>query len=191
MYNYDVIINVNFVVFSGENYSYVHLTAVHEYIYPVMDDQKPVAGRRDSTSSLKKRSLEIMPTQPALLAKTKHKNNKNLQTQCRHCHERFSEDDNPKGSCEYAPDCIKDGIEKISCLSCAQCMLYHCMADAEGDFAAHPCECGPIDENCSKRWLGIALLSLFVPCLWCYPALKSCHWCGTKIGICGGRHSIN
>ncbi|GLV42796.1 Sprouty-related protein with EVH-1 domain [Carabus blaptoides fortunei] len=175
----------------GENYSYVQLTAVHEYIDPVMDDgQKVSVGRRDSISSLKKRSLEVIPTQPSLPLKAKQKNHKYIRTQCRHCHELYSEEDNPKGSCEYAPDCVKSGINSIACISCAQCMLYHCMADAEGDFAAHPCECGNSDENCGKRWLGLALLSLFVPCLWCYPPLKLCHWCGVTCGLCGGRHSM-
>lgn len=68
----------------GENYSYVQLTAVHEYIYPVMDDQKPPAGRRDSISSLKKPSPEIPSTQPTLPLKgSTKKNHKYIRTRCR------------------------------------------------------------------------------------------------------------
>lgn len=173
-----------------ENYSYVQLTAVHEYIYPVMEDQK--ASSRDASDSLKKRSLEVIPTQPPLLPSKpgdkKKDRHKACQNRCRHCQELYSEDENARGSCEYAPDCVRAGINAVACISCAECMLYHCMADAEGDFAQHPCECGVVDENCGRRWLGLALLSLLVPCLWCYPPLRACHWCCVSCGICGGRH---
>lgn len=172
-----------------ENYSYVQLTAVHEYIYPVMEDQK--AQRRDSAGSLKKRSLEVIPTQPPLPSKPgakKKDRHKACRNTCRHCQELYSEDENVRGSCEYAPDCVRTGINAVACIPCAECMLYHCMADAEGDFAQHPCECGVVDENCGRRWLGLALLSLLVPCLWCYPPLRACHWCCVSCGICGGRH---
>lgn len=172
-----------------ENYSYVQLTAVHEYIYPVMEDQK--ASSRDASDSLKK-SLEVSPTQPPLLPSKpgdkKKDRHKACQNRCRHCQELYSEDENARGSCEYAPDCVRAGISAVACISCAECMLYHCMADAEGDFAQHPCECGVVDENCGRRWLGLALLSLLVPCLWCYPPLRACHWCCVSCGICGGRH---
>lgn len=61
---------------SADNYSYVQLTAVHEYIYPSIED------RRDS---LKKSSLETPLTstssvQPALPSKKKDK-----RKNCRHC----------------------------------------------------------------------------------------------------------
>lgn len=74
---------------------------------------------------------------------------------------------------------------------CARCMLYHCMSDSEGDLINHPCSCSsnPTDEvSCTKRWIGLALLSLLVPCLWCYPPLKACHMIGIQCGICGGKH---
>ncbi|PSN30462.1 Sprouty-like protein [Blattella germanica] len=172
-----------------ENYSYVQLTAVHEYIYPVMEDQK--GTRRDSAGSLKKRSLEAAPAQPPMLPSKpgkKKDRHKACRSRCRHCQELYSEDENARGSCEYAPDCVRSGINAVACIQCAECMLYHCMADAEGDFAQHPCECGVVDENCGRRWLGLALLSLLVPCLWCYPPLRACHWCCVSCGICGGRH---
>lgn len=101
----------------------------------------------------------------------------------------FQEDKNPKGSCEYAPDCLRSTINTITCIGCAQCVCYHCARDAEGDFAQHPCDC-TMDESCTKRWLCLTLLSFFVPCLWFYPPLRWCHQCGIKCGICGGRHSM-
>ena len=45
-----------------------------------------------------------------------------------------------------------------------------------------------MEEGCGRRWLGLALLSLIVPCLWIYPPLRAVHWCGMSCGVCGGRH---
>jgi len=172
-----------------ENYSYVQLTAVHEYIYPVMEDQK--TSRCDSAGSLKKRSLEVIPTQPPLLPSKpggkKKDPHKACRTRCRHCQELYSEDENARGSCEYAPDCVRSGINAVTCIGCAEGVLYF-MSDADGDFAQHPCECGVVDKNCGRRWLCMAVLSLLVPCLWCYPPLRACHWCCVSCGICGGKH---
>ncbi|KAK3922406.1 Sprouty-related, EVH1 domain-containing protein 2 [Frankliniella fusca] len=168
---------------NSDNYSYVQLTAVHEYIYPSIED------RRDS---LKKSSLETpltsttSSTQPALPTKKKDK-----RKSCRHCQELFSEESNPRGSCEFAPDCVKSAVDYVTCISCAQCMLYHCMADEEGEFVQQPCDCNPVEENWlarRRRWIGLALLSLIVPCLCCYPPLRACHWCCVRCGICGGKH---
>lgn len=156
-----------------------------------MDNQKPVPSGNDSSANLKKTNFDVIPSQPPILSKTNRKNNKKLLMLCRYCHDRFTEDNNPRGACDFAPDCVKAGINRISCMSCAECMLYHCMSDEEGEYAAHPCECATVDENCGKRFLGLALLSLFVPCLWCYPPLKLCHRCGVVCGICGARHSMN
>nr|CAD7439244.1 unnamed protein product [Timema bartmani] len=164
----------------SENYSYVQLTAVHEYIYPVVEE------RGDSAGSLKKRALDA-PIQPPLPSKSCRKKER-PRIRCRHCQEEYSEDDNARGSCEYAPDCVRSGINIVACISCAEGVQYHCMADAEGEFAQHPCECAGGDETCCRRWLGLALLSLLFPCLWCYPPLRACHWCGVACGICGGRH---
>lgn len=76
-------------------------------------------------------------------------------------------------------------------MMCARCMLYHCFSDSEGELINHPCSCSndAVNEvSCSKRWIGIALLSLLVPCLWCYPPLKACHFIGIQCGLCGGKH---
>lgn len=188
---------------TGENYSYVQLTSVHEYIYPVVEDQQHKAslGRHESSASLKKCSPELVPQQqPPLPLKSSKQQQQQQQTakkiptpktqiRCRHCHELYFEDKNPKGSCEYAPDCVKSSINTVTCIGCAQCICYHCASDAEGDFAQHPCDCTH-EENCSKRWLCLAVLSVIVPCLWLYPPLKICHWCGIRCGACGGRHSM-
>ncbi|CAG9864395.1 unnamed protein product [Phyllotreta striolata] len=177
---------------AGENYPYVQLTAVHEYNYPSDEQQKPASLRRDdSTSSLKKCNIGAEmnpPQQPPLPYKAvKHKGK--VQIRCRHCHELYTEERNRRGACEYAPDLVRSTINRITCIECAQCIDYHCAADQEGDFAQHPCDCSG-DENCTKRWCCLTFLSVLVPCLWLYPPLKLCHWCGVKCGACGGRHSM-
>ncbi|XP_071055373.1 sprouty-related, EVH1 domain-containing protein 2 isoform X2 [Onthophagus taurus] len=173
-----------------ENYSYVQLTSAHEYTYPMVEDrQKPTLARRDSSSSLKK-GLELVAThQSPYPYKAKKKPGK-PQVRCKHCHDFFFEDKNRRGACEYAPDCVRSTINTITCIGCVQCLCYHCASDNEGDFAQHPCECNH-DENCCRRWLCLTFLSMFVPCLWFYPPLRLCYWCGVQCGVCGGRHSTS
>ncbi|ALC41789.1 Spred [Drosophila busckii] len=182
----------------SENYSYVTLTAVHhDYNYPVVE--QPVGAqvlnaRRESISAVKKRNALEAAAAATAAGKPLHKPNvsdilkKENRLRCRHCNELYSEDFNRRGACEYAPDAFRSGYECISGMGCARCMIYHCMSDAEGETAQHPCDCSVTEAGCSKRWLGLALLSLVVPCLWCYPPLRACHWIGIHCGICGGRH---
>ncbi|XP_076386831.1 sprouty-related protein with EVH-1 domain isoform X6 [Megachile rotundata] len=123
----------------SDNYPYVQLTTLnHEYLYPIIGDHKgDRLNRHNTSSSLKK--PDIIESQP-----TKNTMKRNVRLRCKHCQELYTEQHNPRGSCEYAPDPIKRGIAKVSCLSCAQGMLYHCMSDAEGDFSQNPCS---ITEN--------------------------------------------
>ena len=78
----------------------------------------------------------LQPTKSSLTGKAARAN---VRQRCKHCQELYTEQQNPRGACEYAPDPVKNGIATISCISCAQCMLYHCMSDAEGEFAQNPC----------------------------------------------------
>lgn len=175
--------------FSGENYSYVHLTAPHDYIYPIVDEEKSTLSRRDSPSPRKPTLELIQVQQPPLPLKGVLAKGYRAQVRCRHCHELYVEANNSRGSCEYAPDCVRSTINTVSCIGCAQCVCYHCAADAEGDYAQHPCDCS-FEDNYSKRWMCLVFLSLLVPCLWLYPPLRLCHRCGVRCGLCGGRHSM-
>ena len=69
---------------------------------------------------------------------------------CRYCHEFYTDEWNRRGACEFAPDYFKSGLECISGMCCARCMLYHCMSDAEGETPSHPCECST-ESGCTKR----------------------------------------
>ena len=151
-----------------------------------------------------------------------------LQERCVHCHELFSQvnikdyntklpaitksyvqSENAPGSCQYAPDVVKQGIECMSCLACAKCLLYHCHYEDENFTGSNQayyilgeiiifhlflfpdddiCTCDNTDGHLGKRWLGLSLLAVLVPCLCLYPLLTACHGCGRACKMCGGRH---
>lgn len=202
----------------SESYSYVQFARdrplVHEYSYPMVDSLKgvPDAKKQDNASSEGGSAKKLMKgggtgggdvvrSQPPVLpTKSRRKRDKKCdklkhllleQVQCKYCREMFSEEHNERGSCEDAPDCLRSCIQTVTCFSCAQCMLYHCVSDSEGDFSSHPCSCDRSDDQCTRRWIGLTILSFFVPCLLCYLPLKSCHKCAVGYGMCGGRHKAS
>uniref|UniRef100_A0A2R9AD59 Sprouty related EVH1 domain containing 3 n=1 Tax=Pan paniscus TaxID=9597 RepID=A0A2R9AD59_PANPA len=93
------------------------------------------------------------------------------------------------GRCAEAPDPGRLLVRRLSCLWCAESLLYHCLSDAEGDFS-DPCACEPGHPRPAARWAALAALSLAVPCLCCYAPLRACHWVAARCGCagCGGRH---
>merc|ERR1712062_282760 len=111
-----------------------------------------------------------------------------LQERCVHCHELFSQSENAPGSYQYAPDVVKQGIECMSCLACAKCLLYHCHYEDENFTDDDICTCDNTDGHLGKRWLGLSLLAVLVPCLCLYPLFTACHGCGQACKMCGGRH---
>lgn len=74
----------NTTIVPGDNYSYVQLTAVHEYNYPVVDE--PVGAvmnaRRGSTCSLKKRSALDMAEQHIIKEPSLHKSRMRCRYEC-------------------------------------------------------------------------------------------------------------
>ena len=47
---------------------------------------------------------------------------------CIHCRKSYNPGSNTKGSCRYAPnDWVRSTVETVTCLSCARCLLYHCI----------------------------------------------------------------
>ena len=180
----------------------------HEYSYPNLEPApKNPAIRQSSTKKISSTSTthtqQPYPRNPPLLPIKKSKNksgggdgksqssvkNKLIssQVQCKNCRENFSQDNNPRGSCEDAPDAVASCIECVTCVSCTSCLMYHCMSDADGEFR-HPCSCDTSDPNHCKRWTALTLLSMVFPCLWCYLPLRACHRCGAMCGVCGGQH---
>ena len=116
---------------------------------------------------------------------------------CIHCRKSYNPGSNTKGSCRYAPnDWARSTVETVTCLSCARCLLYHCISDPEEDEEIHdPCECTGSNSAAGsygvRRWLGLTLLSILVPCLCCYPPLMACYKGAAACGLCGGRHEAS
>lgn len=109
---------------------------------------------------------------------------------CVHCRALFRRRaDGRGGRCAEAPDPGHLLVRRLSCLWCAESLLYHCLSDAEGDFS-DPCACEPGHPRPAARWAALAALSLAVPCLCCYAPLHACHWAAARCGCagCGGRH---
>ena len=178
-----------------KEYSYVIFAKKqpHEYSYPNLEPVHKPPAKREAISSRKHSQITSQPKPPLPMKKKKDKH-KNLPTgrlinksRCQHCHESFTHEDNQRGSCEEAPDNVEKCIEIVTCVWCAKGLMYHCLSDSDGEYG-HPCICDSSDENNCKKWTMLSVLSLFVPCLWCYWPLKACHMCGVSCGCCGGRH---
>ncbi|XP_028680809.1 sprouty-related, EVH1 domain-containing protein 3 isoform X1 [Erpetoichthys calabaricus] len=109
-------------------------------------------------------------------------------SRCVYCRDVFSDEENGRGQCQDAPDPMQHCIHQLSCMWCAESMLYHCMSDSEGEFS-DPCSCEDTTHpHFCARWLALVALSLLVPCMCCYLPLRACLRCGEKCGCCGGKH---
>ncbi|XP_036999655.1 sprouty-related, EVH1 domain-containing protein 1 isoform X3 [Artibeus jamaicensis] len=150
-----------------------------DYLYSCGDETK-LSSLKDSVA---------LKTQPSSLKSKKSKRRKEdgERSRCVYCQERFNHEENGRGKCQDAPDPIKRCIYQVSCMLCAESMLYHCMSDSEGDFS-DPCSCDTSDDKFCLRWLALVALSFIVPCMCCYVPLRTCHRCGEACGCCGGKH---
>ncbi|KAG8126219.1 hypothetical protein E2320_021306, partial [Naja naja] len=153
-----------------------------DYLYPSGDGPK-LNSLKDSKSSV------VLKTQPPSikLKKSKKRKEDGERSRCIYCQERFNHEENGRGKCQDAPDPIRRCIYQVSCMLCAESMLYHCMSDSEGDFS-DPCSCDTSDDKFCLRWLALVTLSFIAPCMCCYLPLRACHHCGEICGCCGGKH---
>ncbi|VDI05404.1 sprouty-related, EVH1 domain-containing protein 2-like isoform X2 [Mytilus galloprovincialis] len=177
-----------------KEYSYVIIAKKdqHEYSYPTLESvQKPVS-KREAMHKCQTSLPHQHPPLPKKKQKDKHRTHllQNQKSRCKYCRELFSHDDNARGSCEDAPDGVEKCIEYVTCVWCAKGIIYHCMADPDGDYG-HPCVCDTSDRTNCKKWTALTILSLFLPCLWCYWPCMACHKCGVSCGCCGGRHKAS
>lgn len=89
------------------------------------------------------------------------------------------EEEDRRGDCYDLLDCC-------TCMCCVKGLFYHCTKDTkdEGKMADNPCSCkGPVGE-CVGRWGVMGLMSVFMPCLWCYLPFEAyfrCHDCVKKM----------
>jgi len=199
----------------SDAYVKFHVSEEPQYHYPHLNEPLPPGSsgrlgdfqnseRRNSIASLKRAAhLSEMANRLPLPApanksdkKRSKKNSKKikkqhtrlLQERCGHCQELYSEAENKIGSCGYSPDPVRHGIECVSCLSCAKCLLYHCHYEDENFSDEDICTCSDTDGHLTKRWLGLSLLAVLVPCLCLYPVLTACYSCGRACHLCGGKH---
>lgn len=149
-----------------------------EYLYPDGPEGPNGSGGKDS--------IKIQP-QSLLKSKKSRRREDGERSRCIYCREMFNHEDNRRGQCPDAPDPIKQCIYKVSCMLCAESLLYHCMSDSEGDFS-DPCSCDASEEQFCLRWLALVALSFIAPCMCCYLPLRACHHCGEACHCCGGKH---
>ncbi|XP_033631481.1 protein sprouty homolog 2-like [Asterias rubens] len=77
-------------------------------------------------------------------------------------------------------------LEYCTCLFCVKGLFYH-FADSNHDdysWGDKPCSCG--DKKCCMRWSIMGMISLVLPCLWCYlpgrGCISSCKLCFARDG---------
>ncbi|XP_005987978.1 sprouty-related, EVH1 domain-containing protein 3 [Latimeria chalumnae] len=153
----------------------------NEYRYPagpegaLKDSKSSPSCKIHAAPSPKLKSLKEPPEEDA------------VPSRCVYCRDVFNNEENGRGQCQDAPDPIERCLYQVTCMWCAESMLYHCMSDSEGEFS-DPCSCDPGHPHFCVRWLALVALSLVVPCMCCYLPLRACHRCGEHCGCCGGKH---
>uniref|UniRef100_H2XKK1 Protein sprouty homolog 2 n=1 Tax=Ciona intestinalis TaxID=7719 RepID=H2XKK1_CIOIN len=120
---------------------------------------------------------------------------------CPRCRESGNgEPETPRGSrhcwmCNRRCACtVHDCVEVATCVYCVRAGLYHCTNyDDNEDLADKPCSCRGSD--CCLRWTALSVLSIFLPCLLCYPIAmgcsRACKACSPKQGCkCKDSYSM-
>lgn len=143
-------------------------------------------------SFLEARSSLYKNQDHVLLPKKKQPSSEMMRRECCfYCRSWYNVRDNPRGSCKEAPDPIEKVISYLTCYPVAQGAIYHCCKENDempvsiGRYGQgyNICSCGPPTMSKTKRmrrWLLLALLSLFVPCLCCYLPVRAMYKCTCK-----------
>uniref|UniRef100_A0A8C6W8S9 Sprouty-related, EVH1 domain-containing protein 2 n=1 Tax=Nannospalax galili TaxID=1026970 RepID=A0A8C6W8S9_NANGA len=150
----------------------------HDYNYPYVDSS--------DFEDPKGRGGGVIKTQPPR-AKSRRRREDGERSRCVYCRDMFIHEENRRGRCQDAPDALRTCIRRVSCMWCADSMLYHCMSDPEGDYT-DPCSCDTSDEKFCLRWMALIALSFLAPCMCCYLPLRACYHCGVMCRCCGGKH---
>ncbi|EOB02310.1 Sprouty-related, EVH1 domain-containing protein 2, partial [Anas platyrhynchos] len=149
----------------------------HEYTYPYVDNSDFDLGEDIKGAVIKTQPVKFKP----------RRKEDGERSRCVYCRDMFNHEENKRGQCQDAPDRVKTCIRRVSCMWCADTMLYHCMSDPEGDYT-DPCSCDTSDEMFCLRWMALIALSFIAPCMCCYLPLRACHHCGVMCRCCGGKH---
>ncbi|RMC12421.1 hypothetical protein DUI87_09936 [Hirundo rustica rustica] len=149
----------------------------HEYTYPYIDNSDFDLGEDTKVAVIKTQPVKFKPRWKE----------DDERSQCVYCRDMVNHEENKWGQCQDAPDRVKTWIHRVSCMWCADTMLYHCMSDPEGDYT-DPCSCDTSDEIFCLRWMAVIALSFVAPCMCCYLPLRACYHCGVMCRCCGGKH---
>jgi len=176
--------------------------SAHEYEYPVV---LPATGgrvhHRDAASLPATIQQVSLPRRKLRKSKKSQQSRRpaSARARCVYCQELFLVAENGRGSCPDAPDECASCVERATCVCAARALLYHCATDDDGNYgpvcgggtagdAAAAGDGTSSERHRRRKWLLVALLSVVLPCLWCYPALTACHRCAVRHGHCGARH---
>ncbi|EMP32916.1 Sprouty-related, EVH1 domain-containing protein 2, partial [Chelonia mydas] len=149
----------------------------HDYNYPYVDSSDFDPGEDIKGAAIKTQPVKFKP----------RRKEDGERSRCVYCRDIFNHEENRRGQCQDAPDRVRSCIRRVSCMWCADSMLYHCMSDPEGDYT-DPCSCDTSDEKFCLRWMALIALSFFAPCMCCYLPLRACYHCGVMCRCCGGKH---
>ncbi|KAG2467142.1 SPRE2 protein, partial [Polypterus senegalus] len=114
----------------------------HDYNYPYVPNCD-----FSFSKELKSSGSCIINAQPvSQKSKSKRRKEDGERSRCIYCRDMFNLEENGRGQCQDAPDPIRTCIQRVSCMWCADTLLYHCMSDPEGDYS-DPCSCDTSDER--------------------------------------------
>ena len=122
------------------------------------------------------------PEDKRQLARRRHR-----KLRCERCGATFSPENNPRGSCNTAPEKTEMYIAFVTCVCCLHAIAYHCFSDSENEYD-NPCSCDTSDELNCKKWTTFSILTICLPCMLFYWPLKACQKIFKTCGCCGGRH---
>lgn len=89
---------------------------------------------------------------------------------------------------------VETAVDYCTCMFCVKGLFYHCMKDScpENELV-DPCSCSPMNRGCVTRWTVLGVLSIFLPCLFCYPLCRGCtevdKWYKRGESVTKGRRS--
>lgn len=166
----------------------IKLTTLRSYSTPGELNPKPSLGRVSSFdrrlytdcyySKTKASLVESQPSSPQSRPTTRLVDNSNSFNRTNQGSQWTNDKQKPL-LCGVEADEL---IDYASCMCCVKGIFYHCTKDNfdEGHLAEEPCSCaGPV-SSCAPRWGCLALLSLFIPCLWCYLPARGCKKAATS-----------
>ena len=100
------------------------------------------------------------------------------------CWNADSRENTPLSECYSQEDitlkCCGHNVETLvdycTCMFCIKGLFYHCAEDSSCSDTVldNPCSCSPVNVGCVGRWSMLGLLSVFLPCLMCYPLARGC-----------------